>query len=222
MKEIKCAVIQDLLPLYVDEVVSEDTKMVVKEHLQMCEECTQEYEQMKKTLYVPIEKKATLFSQLNKRWNQKKWRLIFSSVLVTTLIGLTLFSFIFYYAKPIPYKEDLIKIEEMADGTLFSNYFGESHAGTYATHPIEIEMNGEIKNIVLLYYAKTIANSPKRNFLSVNKERSPMQITLPDSKIADAVYYGPFELEITDIREEKKMEELLQHMTLIWERKHQY
>ena len=96
MKEIKCAVIQDLLPLYVDEVVSEDTKMVVKEHLQMCEECTREYEQMKKTLYVPIEKKATLFSQLNKRWNQKKWRLIFSSVLVTTLIGLALFSFIFY------------------------------------------------------------------------------------------------------------------------------
>lgn len=49
-----------------------------------------------------------------------------------------------------------------------------------------------------------------------------MQITLPKSKIADAVYYESFELEITDIREEKKMEELLQHMILIWERKHQY
>lgn len=81
---------------------------------------------MKGMLYVPIENKATLFSQLKKRWNCKKWLLIFGSVLTTTLIGFALFSFIFHYAKPIPYTADLFVIEEMADGTLISNYFGES------------------------------------------------------------------------------------------------
>ena len=58
MKEIKCTVIQDLLPLYVDEVVSDDTKSLVNEHLLTCENCRNEYEQMKGTLYVPIENKA--------------------------------------------------------------------------------------------------------------------------------------------------------------------
>ena len=67
MKEIKCSVIQDLLPLYVDEVVSDDTKSLVNEHLLTCERCKHEYEQMKGTLYVPIENKATLFSKINKR-----------------------------------------------------------------------------------------------------------------------------------------------------------
>ena len=97
MKEIKCTVIQDLLPLYVDEVVSDDTKSLVNEHLLTCERCKHEYEQMKGMLYVPIETKATLFSNINKRWNRKKWLLIFGSVLTTTLIGFALYLFIFGY-----------------------------------------------------------------------------------------------------------------------------
>ena len=146
MKEIKCTVIQDLLPLYVDGVVSDDTKSLVHEHLLTCEDCRNEYEQMKGTLYVPIENKTTLFSQFKKRWDRKKWLLISGSVLSTILLGLALFSFIFHYTKPIPYTEDLFKIEETADGTLVLNYFGESHAGTNMTYPLEVEIDGEMKN----------------------------------------------------------------------------
>lgn len=217
MKEIKCSVIQDLLPIYVDEVVSDDTKLLVNEHLLTCESCKNEYEQMKETLYVPIENKATLFSQLNKRWNRKKWLLIFGSVLMTSLLGVALYSFIFYYAKPIPYTEDLFVIEEMEDGTLVSNYFGESHAGTHMTHPLEVEIDGEMKNISLIYYDETIANSPTRNNLRNYNRISSEQFTLPDSQNVDAVYYGEFNLEKIN-KKEQTWEELLQQMTLIWER----
>lgn len=47
MKEIKCNIIQDILPLYVDGVVSEDTKEMVNNHLQIYPNCQKEYEQMK-------------------------------------------------------------------------------------------------------------------------------------------------------------------------------
>lgn len=53
MKEISCDIIRDILPLYVDQVVSEDTKELVEEHLQECEECAREAEAMKKTLILP-------------------------------------------------------------------------------------------------------------------------------------------------------------------------
>ena len=217
MKEIKCTVIHDLLPLYVDEVVSDDTKSLVNEHLLTCERCKHEYEQMKGTLYVPIENKATLFSKINKRWNRKKWLLTFGSVLATTLIGFAIFSFIFHYTKPIPYEADLFVIEEMEDGTLVSNYFGESHAGTAMTHPLEVEIDGEMKNISLIYYNETIANSPTRNNLRNYNRIGSEQTTLPDSQNVDAVYYGEFDLE-TIITKEQTWEELLQQMTLIWER----
>lgn len=219
MKEIKCSVIQDLLPLYVDEVVSDDTKSLVNEHLLTCEICKNEYEQMKGTIYVPIENKATLFSQLNKRWNRKKWLLIFGSVLTTTtLIGFALFSFIFYYAKPIPYTADLFELEETADGTLVLNYFGESHAGTHTTHPLEVEIDGKVKKISLVYYAKTIAHSPNSNFFLEDKRIGPERLELVDSETVDAVYYGDFDLDKVTKEKEQTWEELLQQMTLIWER----
>ncbi|MED4476334.1 zf-HC2 domain-containing protein [Oceanobacillus caeni] len=47
MKEIKCTIIQDVLPPYIDEVVSQDTKEMVDQHLQHCEKCQKEYETMK-------------------------------------------------------------------------------------------------------------------------------------------------------------------------------
>ena len=44
---MKCKIICDLLPMYIDEVCSDETKEVVEEHLETCSECRREYEQMK-------------------------------------------------------------------------------------------------------------------------------------------------------------------------------
>jgi len=218
MKEIKCSVIQDLLPLYIDGVVSHDTKSLVKEHLLTCKICRNEYEQMKETLYVPIENKVTLFSKLNKRWNRKKRVLILGSVLTTILLGFAVFSFIFYYAKPIPYTTDLFKMEETADGMLVLNYFGESHAGTYMTHPLEIEIDGELKNISLVYYDETMAHSPTSNFLLEDKRIGPEPLELVNSDTVDAIYYGYFDLDKVTKEKAQTWEELLESMTLIWVR----
>ena len=218
MKEINCSVIRDLLPLYVDEIVSEDSKRLVSSHLQRCEQCKKEFEQMKGMLFVPIENKSTLFNQLNKRWNRKKWLLSISSILTTAALGFALFSFIFHYTKPIPYTTELFEIEEATDKSLVISYFGESHAGTGMTHPLEVEIGGEMKNISLIYFNQTIANSPTRNLLQEDETSGIEKFTLPDSQTVDAVYYGPFDLEKIYIKEEQTWEELLQQMTLIWER----
>jgi len=218
MKEINCSVIRDLLPLYVDEIVSDDTKRLVNSHLQGCEQCKKEFEQMKGTLFVPIENKSTLFNQLNKRWNRKKWRLVIGSILTTAALGFVLFSFIFHYTKPIPYTTELFEIEEATDESLVISYFGESHAGTGMTHPLEVEIDGEMKKISLIYFNQTIANSPTRNLLQEDETRGTEKFTLPDSQNVDAVYYGEFDLEKVIIKKEQTWEELLQQMTLIWER----
>lgn len=41
MNEANCNVIQDILPLYLDNAVSEDTAKMVEEHLHTCKECTE-------------------------------------------------------------------------------------------------------------------------------------------------------------------------------------
>lgn len=47
--KMKCSVIQDLLPSYVDDICSEDTKELVQEHVAECEQCKAKLEQMKNT-----------------------------------------------------------------------------------------------------------------------------------------------------------------------------
>ena len=50
MEKINCNVIQDILPLYIDDVVSDDTKELVEEHLQNCEICQRVYHETKTDL----------------------------------------------------------------------------------------------------------------------------------------------------------------------------
>ena len=52
---ISCNVILDILPLYIDGAVCEDTKKLVKKHLEGCENCRREAEQMKESLVLPAD-----------------------------------------------------------------------------------------------------------------------------------------------------------------------
>lgn len=45
--KITCDVIKDLLPLYVDEVLSEDSNALIEEHLKSCDDCTTYFERLK-------------------------------------------------------------------------------------------------------------------------------------------------------------------------------
>ena len=56
MGNIPCDLIKDLLPLYTDDVCSEQTKHTVEEHLATCERCREIYEDMQEKL--PGEKAA--------------------------------------------------------------------------------------------------------------------------------------------------------------------
>lgn len=47
--KMKCSVIQDLLPSYADNICSEDTRELVKEHVTECGQCKQKLEKMKNT-----------------------------------------------------------------------------------------------------------------------------------------------------------------------------
>ena len=42
MKKINCNIIRDILPLYLDDVVCDDTKELVEDHLNVCDSCRME------------------------------------------------------------------------------------------------------------------------------------------------------------------------------------
>ena len=43
----ECSVVRDILPLYLENMVSEETAEAIKEHLEACPECAAELEGLK-------------------------------------------------------------------------------------------------------------------------------------------------------------------------------
>ena len=219
MKEIKCTIIQDVLPLYIDEVVSQDTKEMIDEHLQYCNKCQKEYESMKRDIFIPVENKDSLFNNVSRKWRKKKVVISTVSTLVTAIILIVTFLSVFYYETVIPYSEDLIKIERQNDNQLVSRYYGESYAGFNGTHPIPLEIDGEKKNVSFIFYTKTIADSPSRNLINDEKSLNEQEyiFQLPESEKVDAVYYVDF--NVKKIAAEKdSWESIIERAVLIWEK----
>lgn len=53
--KVSCNIIKDLLPLYAEDMVSEESKNLVDEHLCECDACTKELGALKKAPKVPVE-----------------------------------------------------------------------------------------------------------------------------------------------------------------------
>jgi predicted anti-sigma-YlaC factor YlaD len=90
MKTKQCQVIQDLLPLYIDNVCSEESRRMVSEHLESCDECKSLYENMiesvKQDLEEPKLDSQQAFSAINRKWKMKKISIISISVVLTALV----------------------------------------------------------------------------------------------------------------------------------------
>ena len=122
MDKINCNVIGDLLPLYADDVVSEDTKGLVEGHLAECEECAEKYAQMKREIDEDIRLKAAEAERsalLAAKKKLRKKRII--TAIISGLIGATLIIITVFILRniriPIEYDEKKfsVKIEEEYD-----------------------------------------------------------------------------------------------------------
>ena len=70
---INCELINDLLPLYVDEVISEEGKKLVEEHFTSCEKCSKAVQNMKTSLTIPMDNDASKIRGLKKKYTMSIW-----------------------------------------------------------------------------------------------------------------------------------------------------
>lgn len=67
MKKISCNIIEDLLPIYINGVCSDETKELVESHIENCEDCQHKLELMKTNIIeADIEEKFDDSKRLNK------------------------------------------------------------------------------------------------------------------------------------------------------------
>ncbi len=74
MKEIKCEVIRDLLPLYVDDAASKETRELIQEHLNTCPDCREELQRISVPVSLPPDEDTQLLERFNHKRREKRRR----------------------------------------------------------------------------------------------------------------------------------------------------
>ena len=209
----KCEVIQDLLPLYYDEVCSEGSRELVEDHLMKCEEC-QRYLQGLSTDYVePLAIKEELekvepLKKIRKRLNVKYIRISVLSVtiaFIVYLVGMWGYKEIFLRPIPLPYEMVAVTINVRDNGAI--DMFIDAPEHIYSIHMDEEirVVNGVEKNILYLHLSETRWG---RWFSTGEMIRLDFTNVWSREREIAAIYYSPPVAE----------DERAANSTLIWER----
>lgn len=99
MKEVECGIIRDLLPLYEDNAVSEETAQMVREHLKDCPECREELRKMRTPISLPSEEDGELLEWYRQRQAKLRRRRNIKIGCVLSALGLTVL-FCLWYVRP--------------------------------------------------------------------------------------------------------------------------
>ena len=114
--KISCDVIRDLLPLYVDEVLSNDSKTLVDEHIEQCESCRDELKKLSgdevySCAVNQIENKS-IYDSLNKIRKRISFKIqitVLISVIFTAIVAVGAWDYYDNHRIYMPYKEAKIK-----------------------------------------------------------------------------------------------------------------
>lgn len=89
----KCDMVKDLLPLYADDVCSDESRKAVEEHMKNCPDCKTELEKLRKNVTVSPQKDSEVLKRIKRRLRIEKLVVggISAVVFVFLLLGMLLF-----------------------------------------------------------------------------------------------------------------------------------
>jgi len=118
MADITCEVIRDLLPLYVDDVLSSDSRVLVEEHLETCEGCTDYYHALKEPEGNDKQMKkadeTAAFKRIKGTLKKKRLITILVTAVCMAVLGFGLFYGLVVHEIYIPYEECGLYVSEEA------------------------------------------------------------------------------------------------------------
>ena len=116
MEKITCNVVRDLLPLYVDDVLSDDSRKLVEEHMRTCNKCRSYYDEMTDDTVPVAAKKAkddkAALKDIRKKLVSKKIRTICVTFLAVAMLAAGLYYLLFCKESYVAYTDTGIYVED--------------------------------------------------------------------------------------------------------------
>lgn len=221
MEEISCRVIQDILPLYVDEVVSSDTKLLVREHLEKCESCRRDAENMRRNIgAADLEnferEQAETLKNLKRSLKQKRIKTAVISVILAVVLASAVYCVLLLPTWYVPYDEEHIKVFE-EDGNVYVEYRDIEISGYYSIETEKPSADGDMKTIRIIYFKQNLWSRYVEPLLS---KESQVRYCLGEANDLQSVYYGevPLKRENGIDSYENAISKVITDSAPIWER----
>lgn len=211
----KCNIIKDLLPLYVEDVTSQDSNKIIEEHLKECEECKKHYEELKDGSFIE-ELKEEQVNEENPKKTMKtiKKKIIlgklFFALISAIVVIITLFSTYSYMNNkivPIQYDNNISVIER--NGNIYAVLKNNTYINAKSKSVEITNEEGKTEKFLYFYFSTTLWESTFKPLSDYYTE----YILIPsDKEKADKIYY--YVGDYTDLEEKENIE----NVTIMWEK----
>lgn len=117
---VTCRVIEDLLPLYTEQMTSPDSQALVEEHLDTCAACQALYSRLKEPLASIDSNESLPLSSVKSRLQKERTTILWLGVFVVALLALRLFAWL-NLPQYLPYREDLFELYQTNSGEIYAS-----------------------------------------------------------------------------------------------------
>ena len=187
----KCNLIKDILPLYVENMVSADTREFVSKHLEHCEECYAEFEHMRKPADFVSDADIVPLKRIKKDLFMKRLQTIFFTAILACAIAAVAFG-ILTSPKFFPYSDNLLNVIDGSNGSIIITF--DNKVTGYSCME---EFDNETETVVYHINAWTTtwdlysSNRGKQNMVIPSDRETKMQIFYAQNDGSeDVLIYG--------------------------------
>ena len=187
----KCNVIKDILPLYVEDMVSTDTKEFVSEHLEHCAECHAEFERMRNsTKFVPdIDTNIVPLKRIKKDLLIRRLQTIFFTAILACAIVMVSFG-VLTAPEFFPYSDDLLNVVDSLNGDIIVT-FDDKVTGYSCTKEFHNETEVYSVNAWTTTWDLYLSNRGNQNIVIPSDGATKIQIFFTQNNgYEDVLIYG--------------------------------
>lgn len=191
--KIHCNIAKDLMPLYIDEVLSEESKTAVEEHLSECEGCREYYRRMHDAELPGAEAKAEevlgrldeamRLKKLKKSMRFRRIRTIAATAVAVALVIAAGITLIFHNPSYIPYEDTGIRVTKSGDMYVDKPFY--EYQGEYWGK------DGDGNRVAIFFLTSSYYSRNWEKVSEYNKQHVMRFHAQEDADAVDKVYYLP-------------------------------
>lgn len=176
--KVTCNVIKDVLPLYIENMLSDDSCTMVEEHIEQCQECKNYLEEMRTFNEMPVDRNTSPLLKIKSTLRKKKIQTAIFSMMFSIMLFVITIAFL-TAPEYIPYSERSVTINDVGNGSMLAKFEDTVYGYDINRYPTD-------DNTGYVYHITTWNSIWNRN---IKKSNINNTILNPNGENVVSVYY---------------------------------